>query len=250
MWAYSIFKHSYYERRKIFMGLFSENKCTRCDRRYSGLRGKCPYCGARKSKRSKKTVDNDKVGWKLVVGIVIMVILILAVVAILFISLNGTDSGDKTSDNTVEETTNNDASSTLEDEGVTSITKDEDNTSDTDNNDTTNSNTQSDNGNTDTETQETDNSNESSTETAAVKSITITYLGAAVNDVTLKVGEVLALEYITDPADVETTAKWACEDTSIATVSENGELTAITSGNTTLTVTIGDVTAECIVRVS
>lgn len=224
------------------MGLFSENKCTRCDRRYSGLRGKCPYCGARKSKRSKKTADSDKVGWKLVVGIIIMVILILAVAAILFISLRSSSSDNTNTDTPAADSSTTDDSSYKADEGVTSMDDDKPQTAPADNSaDGT--------GTTDGTAADPAKDNTQPAE-PAVNSVTITYLGDAVSDVTLNIGEVLGLSCETDPADVTTEPQWSVEDTSIASVLPTGELTAISSGTTTVTVTVGSATAECIVRVS
>lgn len=226
------------------MGLFSENKCTRCDRRYSGLRGKCPYCGARKSKRSKKTADSDKVGWKLITGIVLMVILILAVVAILFVSLRSNSSDSASSDTSAADTTDSTDSAYKEDEGVTSIDDDTPQAPPSDSSDTT--------GTAGDASNPADNSTAPATDDQepSVTSVVITYLGDSVSDVTLNVGELLALGCETTPADVSVEPEWSCEDSSIASILPTGELTAIASGTTTITVTVGSATAECIVRVS
>jgi len=70
------------------MGLFGEVKCGRCDRRYSALRGRCPYCGAR-----RRTGKNDRGGGRgqLIAGLVILAVIIIAVVVLIFMSLKPDD---------------------------------------------------------------------------------------------------------------------------------------------------------------
>ena len=96
------------------MGIISEVKCGRCDRRYSGLRTKCPYCGARRNQRSKRASDGDNNVWKFVIGLLLLLILIVAVVVLVVTSLadkppaddpqDGETSGDF--DNSNDGTTN------------------------------------------------------------------------------------------------------------------------------------------------
>ncbi len=70
------------------MGLIPQVKCGRCDRTYSGLRSRCPYCGARRHKKGKRTTDGDNSTWKLIIGVLLIVVLIAAVVVILVTSSN------------------------------------------------------------------------------------------------------------------------------------------------------------------
>ena len=70
------------------MGLIPQVKCGRCDRTYSGLRSRCPYCGAHRHKRGKRTTDGDNATWKLIIGVLLIVILIAAVIVILVTSSN------------------------------------------------------------------------------------------------------------------------------------------------------------------
>lgn len=82
------------------MGLIPQVKCGRCDRTYSGLRSRCPYCGAHRHKKGKRTTDGDNATWKLIIGILLIVVLIAAVVVILVTSANeknnaGNDGEDK-----------------------------------------------------------------------------------------------------------------------------------------------------------
>ncbi len=70
------------------MGLIPQTKCGRCDRTYSGLRSRCPYCGAHRHKKGKRTTDGDNATWKLIIGVLLIVVLIAAVVVILVTSSN------------------------------------------------------------------------------------------------------------------------------------------------------------------
>ncbi len=65
------------------MSLIPQVKCGRCDRTYSGLRSRCPYCGAHRHKKGKRVSDGDNATWKLIIGILLIVVLIAAVIVIL-----------------------------------------------------------------------------------------------------------------------------------------------------------------------
>lgn len=77
------------------MSLIPEVKCGRCDRTYSGLRSRCPYCGAHRHKKGKRVSDGDNATWKLIIGILLIVVLIAAVIVIL---VTGSSDEPKTSD--------------------------------------------------------------------------------------------------------------------------------------------------------
>ncbi len=70
------------------MGLIPQTKCSRCDRTYSGLRSRCPYCGAHRGRRGKRVSDGNNATWKLIIGILLIVVLITAVVVILVTGAN------------------------------------------------------------------------------------------------------------------------------------------------------------------
>ncbi len=78
------------------MGLIPQTKCSRCDRTYSGLRSRCPYCGASRSKRGKRVSDGDNATWKLIIGVLLIVVLIAAVVVILVTGSNDDTPGGNT----------------------------------------------------------------------------------------------------------------------------------------------------------
>ena len=82
--------------------------CRRCQRQYSALRGRCPYCGTRKTKQSQRTVANTasvKEGtaantravsnsrWQFVFGVIVLVAVIATVIALISMSLGDGASG-------------------------------------------------------------------------------------------------------------------------------------------------------------
>ena len=68
------------------MALFKDVKCGRCDKHYSSIHSKCPYCGAKKN-RDGKTVKINNTGWQVIVGLVVLILIIVAVVVLLAMSL-------------------------------------------------------------------------------------------------------------------------------------------------------------------
>ncbi len=86
------------------MGFIPRVTCRRCGRQYSGLRGRCPYCGTRRVKQSdrvpatsgstdpgtgagERAASNAR--WQLIFGGILLLAVILAVVVLVSISLNG-----------------------------------------------------------------------------------------------------------------------------------------------------------------
>lgn len=89
------------------MGLIPRVTCRRCGRQYSGLRGRCPYCGTRRVRQSdrvpatsastdpatgagERAASNAR--WQLIFGGILLLAVILAVVVLVSISLNGATS--------------------------------------------------------------------------------------------------------------------------------------------------------------
>lgn len=60
-------------------------------------------------------------------------------------------------------------------------------------------------------------------------------------------GDVLSMKvgYILEPLDTDETVKFKSSDTSVATVDKNGTVTAVGSGEATITVTCGSISATC-----
>ncbi|MBR6951310.1 MAG: SH3 domain-containing protein [Oscillospiraceae bacterium] len=105
------------------MAFVSDVKCGKCDRRYSGLRARCPYCGARRGKAGKHANKGGNTTGKLIVGLILILLLIAAVV---FLILTGGENfgkkdGAKTPDKPAEETQQNGGSIMGNDEDVTTV---------------------------------------------------------------------------------------------------------------------------------
>lgn len=203
------------------MGLIPQAKCSRCDRRYSGLRGRCPYCGARRSKKGKRVSNADNSLWKLVIGIVLLLVLIAAVVVLLITTLKGGDITKKPDDDSITPPSANEGVDSLDNEPV------------------------------DNEPDEIDEPVEPDP-VPTVQSIDITYFGDPRTDITMKPAEVLPLWYTTVPAEVDEPAVWESSDENVFVVLQDGKVTAIgqSGDEAVLKVTIGDVSAECIIRIS
>ena len=68
------------------MSVVSEIKCARCDRKYSGVRSRCPYCGARRIGRGKYSGEDDNTKGKMLLSILIMAVLVVAVGVLVYTS--------------------------------------------------------------------------------------------------------------------------------------------------------------------
>lgn len=209
-------------KRGIHMGLIPQTKCSRCDRRYSGLRGRCPYCGARRSRKGKRVAQVDNSVWKLVIGIVLMVALIAAVVILLITTLGKGETPTPPENEPIAPPAAN--------EGVSSL----------------------DNDPLPVKPVEPTEPDEDKDPEPVIQQITITYYGETREDITMKQGEVLELGYSTVPADLEEKAVWESSDEDVIVVLQNGKVTAIgqPGDNAILKVSLGDVSAECIIRIS
>ena len=66
------------------MAVVNEIKCARCDRKYSGVRSRCPYCGARRIGRGKYSEDSDNARGKMLISVVIMAVFTVGAAILLF----------------------------------------------------------------------------------------------------------------------------------------------------------------------
>jgi len=237
------------------MALVSDVKCGKCDRRYSGLRGRCPYCGARRGKAGKHANHSSNTTGKVIIGLILVAVIIAAVI---FLVVNG--GKDKTTaanagENTAAATEQTQAS-LGNDEDVTSlegeayVPEPEKTDENTDENTTVpDGSTEGDN------TSESDSGAESSApeKTDAANedlSVFITWLGDEKTDMTLDKGMSLTMSYSAFPEPENPKVIWTSSDQNIFTILQTGELTAVGEGTATLTLSVNGVTAECIVRVS
>ena len=188
-------------------------QCGRCDRRYSSLRLKCPYCGAHRSKKTVRREENEVTGTKFLIGGLVLLLLIAAVVVVVVISLN--------SDKPVNEPASTEETETYaQDEGVKSVTGD---------------------------TAEP----EKTVETASneIVSVSVVQDGEVVEDTTMTAGTTEEFSYETNPTGVDELAVWSSDDESVAVVLQNGTVTAVGEGTANITVKVGNQKGTMIVRV-
>ena len=95
------------------MALINEIKCARCDRKYSGVRSRCPYCGARRIGRGKYSEDSDNAKGKMLISILIMAVFTVAAGILLFttpVDADAQNPGDAPAINNPEDDINSEPS--------------------------------------------------------------------------------------------------------------------------------------------
>jgi len=75
------------------MAVINEIKCARCDRKYSGVRSRCPYCGARRIGRGKYSEDSENAKGKMLIGVLILAVFLVGASILLF-TTPADDDGD------------------------------------------------------------------------------------------------------------------------------------------------------------
>ena len=76
------------------MSIIPEVKCARCDRSYSGVRSRCPYCGARRIGGGKYSEEGDNSKGKMIIGVLILAVLVVAAGVLLFTTPRSDDIDD------------------------------------------------------------------------------------------------------------------------------------------------------------
>jgi len=198
------------KKRRFIMGLFGEVKCGRCDRRYSAIRRRCPYCGARR--RTGKS-DRGSGRGQMIAGLVILAIIIIAVVVLIVMSLRSKGPAPSPSPSLPSST------------GPVTVTSTPKPT---------------------TSPRPTQSPTPTPTMTPRVTSVTLNR-----EDFTLfYIGEQWTMTATVVPANTGLKVKWTSLDPKVATIDENGVVTAVGPGTTTVVAEVGGVRAECIVRVT
>ena len=212
------------------MSIISEVKCARCDRKYSGVRSRCPYCGARRIGRGKYSEEEDNTKGKMLVGVLIMAVLVVAAGVLLFTTpAQGGEEAEPSGD--------------IETSSPPSLLPGEDDTT-----------TIEDTGPPPSVSTTPPPSVSTTPPTPTIETVTIRYSGSVRTEFTARVGERVPLSVRIDPLGIEAEIIWASSNRNVFEVVPNidgtqATVTAIAIGTETLTVTVGDVTAECIVRV-
>ena len=230
------------------MGLIPQTKCSRCDRTYSGLRSRCPYCGARRSSKGKRATDTDNATWKLIIGIVLIVVLIAAVIVILVTSLSGDANTPGDNDNKGQDFSHN--------EGATNLPgKDPDGEGDGDGEDEPGSTGDPDDKEGEGETNPPEDNTPTTPVSPLAQSITVkTQYNQAASDHTLKVAEECRFDATILPTDCTSVPVWTSSDERVASVvpkdatGMSATVTAISRGSATITVTVDGLSTSFIIR--
>ncbi len=200
------------------MALFQDVKCGRCDKHYSSIHSKCPYCGAKKNRDGKTASGANNTRWQVIVGLVVLILIIVAVVVLLAMSLKDRDPEPGH--------TSKPAASASPTNGVSTVTANPSATPVAPTN--------------------TPQPTPEPTPEPVVNSIVLNR-----EDFTLpNPGDTFQMVATISPAQSTAKIIWISEDTDVATVDENGLVTAVNHGYTKVSATAGGVTKECIVRVS
>ena len=199
------------------MALFQDVKCGRCDKHYSSIHSKCPYCGAKKNRDGKTASGANNTRWQVIVGLVVLILIIIAVVVLLAMSLKDR--------NPEPGHTSKPAVSASPSNGVSTVTA---------------------NPSASPAPTHTPKPTPEPTPEPVVNSIVLNR-----EDFTLSnPGDTFQMVATISPAQSTAKIIWISEDTDVATVDENGLVTAVNHGSTKVSATAGGVTKECIVRVS
>ncbi len=200
------------------MALFQDVKCGRCDKHYSSIHSKCPYCGAKKNRDGKTVSGANNTKWQVIVGLVVLILIIVAVVVLLAMSL-------KDRDPEPGNTSKPAASASPSNSGVSTVTANPSSTP---------------------APAHTAAPTPEPTPAPVVNSIVLNR-----EDFTLPtVGDTFQMVATISPAQVQVDIIWISEDPDVASIDENGLVTAVNHGTTTISATAGGVTKECIVRVT
>lgn len=208
------------------MALISDVKCSKCERRYSGLRSRCPYCGYRRTKAGKYAASQSNSKGKLVLGLLLILVVFVAVVVLV---VTGDGAGNQAANDAAKAKTN------PADEDVTGVSG----SSKKDN--------QAANSSQPANTQETEEGQVTSNK---IQEVLIKWGNTVEYDFTIPVGTSLLLNCEVKPEVDNPTVEWVSDNEDVFTVTENGEITAVGKGTANLTCTVDGTSATCIVRVS
>ena len=206
------------------MALFKEVKCGRCDRRYSALRSRCPHCGARKNRDGKASTVESGTRWQVIVGAVVLLAIIAAAIILITTSLKNKEPEPGGSTKA--------PASAPPSSGVHVVDG--------------------------TDPTPTALPGEEPTPTPTAPPTPTPTPEPVVNSITLSrsdftlshIGEQYTIQATSSPAGTKVNIVWISEDPDVATVDENGTVTAVDHGTTKVSATAGGVIQECIVRVS
>jgi len=205
------------------MAIVNEIKCARCDRKYSGVRSRCPYCGARRIGRGKYSEDSENSKGKMLISVLILAVFLVAAGILLFSTPPDADAIDNDTSISSDEEEEEDALLSLNPEPTP----------------------------TPTPTPE-----PVPIAPLEVVSVTITYDGNPRTEFTAKIGEVVPLRVRVEPPGIEVDIDWSSSDEEVFDVVPvdigrvGVNVTGKGEGTATLTVVVGNMEATCTVRVT
>jgi predicted nucleic acid-binding Zn-ribbon protein len=198
------------------MGFIPTITCRKCGRHYSGIRSRCPNCGAKHVKQSSRTpvtTDSARPGtsansraavntrWQMIFSVILLVAVIAAVIVLIASSLNGNDDSDAdvTPSSDVVETT----------------------------------------------PIPTTPPTPSPSPTPEITSITISFFSETRTEFAMNVGDQVPLTATAYPVSVNAEITWRSTDEDICLVDEDGVVTGVASGWASVIAESGGVSQEC-----
>ena len=73
------------------MSLISRVRCSRCDRSFSGLKNKCPYCDAYRGRSGKRAYDANDLFARRMIKVLLLVALVVTLLSVLLLNLDDAD---------------------------------------------------------------------------------------------------------------------------------------------------------------
>lgn len=209
------------------MAIVKDNKCPRCDKHFSRLKRKCPYCGAKAGKQFTRTTKSDNATGRMIIALLLIFVLVGATVAVVVSSVNDRMKAEQPKTLSYDD-----------DEGVTSVkgTKGDKKVPDT------------------PVTAEISQPEPVNTipleEVTEIEKLEIICFGSPTDDFTTDVGYSFTLTYRTTPKVNDPYVIWKSSDENIFTIDDTGNFYAVGRGTATLTLTVNGVSTESIVRVN
>ena len=207
------------------MAIIPRVKCSRCDRSYSGLQSKCPYCGARRSKGGKYGMPEDgDPKWRLAVGVILLVAVICTIIALVNL-----DTG---SDNATADTKNTPTETTVSPEPTTSGSADAKESASP-------------------EVSPSPGVSDEEETLETISSISVQWqFFSGTSEMTINVGDGIPLTAVITPSTADVEVTWTSDNTAVCTVDSKGNLKAVGTGKANVIAEYNGVQGELVVRVN
>lgn len=206
------------------MNLIPNTTCRRCHRPYPSYKSRCPYCGTKKERETRRAAppadsavkgteaarnEAENINWQMMIGGVLLACIMIVTIVIVSSTVKSYVPSDDT-------TADAEATPLTEITPVPTATAEP----------------------------------SPSPTPITVTSITIIYGSTTMADFTEGAGVQIDLDAQVYPADQSIEVTWTSSDESVATVDQDGVVTMISSGAATITASAGGLQAQCIARCS